>query len=250
MPDCRPHRLDLDQIGKERSTPMTLVDELSASPLFEGLASDHLESLAVIAELQTLEEGAALFAEGDDAAGMYVVGAGKVKVFHLSPDGKEQILHVFGPGEPVGEAPMFAGERFPAHAETMTPARLVYLPRQGVLDVLMAHPPVALAMLAVMARRLRRFAAHIENLSLKDAPARLASYLLYEADLQEGVDVVALDMTKGQLAAFLGSTPETLSRVLGRLVREDLVAATGYRDYRIVDRAGLEAIASGMVRLR
>lgn len=235
-------------MGKEfRMTP--IIDELAAAPLFEGLDPDQIAPLAAIAQRRSIAAGAELFAEGDPAEGFYVVCSGKVKVYHLSPEGKEQILHVFGPGEPVGEAPMFAGERFPAHAAPMTDARLLYLPRQAFLDVLAAHPSVALGMLAVMARRLRRFAAHIENLALKEAPARLASYLIYEADLQDRDDTVALDMTKGQLAAFLGSTPETLSRVLGRLIREGMVTPTGYRSYRITDRDALEDLAAGLTRL-
>jgi len=82
-------------------------------------------------------------------------------------------------------------------------------------------------LLAVMAMRLRRFANQIENLSLKEVPSRLASYLLYLSDKQDDRSQVRLDVSKGQLASLLGTSPETLSRIFAKMTEEGLIEVRG-----------------------
>jgi CRP/FNR family transcriptional regulator len=97
-------------------------------------------------------------------------------------------------------------------------------------------------MLAVLSMRLRQFTVQIENLSLKEVPGRLASYLIYLADEQGGQDHVTLKISKAQLASLLGTVPETLSRILARMTGQHLIEVTG-RDIRLVNRRGLENLS-------
>ena len=90
-------------------------------------------------------------------------------------------------------------------------------------------------------KRLRQFAGLIEDLSLKEVPERLAKYLLYLSG-RDGNGTVDLDVSKGQLAALLGTIPETLSRILAKLNRRGLICSRGAQ-IRILDRRGLEEIA-------
>src|SRR5512143_1219627 len=108
---------------------MALSDLIAQVPLFNGLTGEQLEELTDIVVDQTLARGQSIFSEGDDAAGFFVVASGRVKIFKLSPDGKEQILHIFGSGEPFGEVPMFAGGHFPASAEAIEKSRVFFFPR-------------------------------------------------------------------------------------------------------------------------
>ena len=87
-----------------------------------------------------------------------MVVSGKVKIFKVSMEGKEQILHIFGPGEPFGEVPVFAGQQFPASAEALEKSRLFFFSREAFIDLIKRNPDLALNMLAVLSRRLRRFA--------------------------------------------------------------------------------------------
>jgi CRP/FNR family transcriptional regulator len=190
-----------------------------------------------------------IFGEGDSADGFHVVRSGRVKVYRLSGDGREQILHIWGAGEPFGEVAVFVGGVFPAHAEAIDDCRTIYVPRAGLIDLLRRDPDLALAWLGVLSIRLRRFADMVEALTLKEAPARLASYLLLVADRQGGAEKIELDITKGQLANLLGATPETLSRVLTRMTGEGFVEAIGPRGLRVLDRAALEDLAAGARRL-
>ena len=191
---------------------------------------------------QVFRRGQIIFSEGDEGTGFYVVIWGRVKIFKLSSEGKEQILHIFGPREPFGEVPVFTGQHFPANAEAMEESRIFYFPRDSFIRLIEKNPSLALNMLAVLSRRLHRFTRLIDDLSLKEVPGRLASYLLYMSEQKRGSDELELNITKGQLASLLGTIPETLSRILGRMTRQGLIESEGPR-IKILDRQGLEGLA-------
>jgi CRP/FNR family transcriptional regulator len=228
---------------------MEILGRIGRIPLFQGLPKEHIKALAGIVKEQRFERGEIIFSEGEEGTGLFVVDRGRVKVYKLSPEGKEQTLHIFGPGEPFGEVPVFAGERFPAHAEALEKSRVFFFPRDEFAGLIQQDPSLALNMLAVLARRLRRFTAMVEDLSLKEVPGRLAGYLLSlneDRGLEGRVD---LQIRKGQLASLLGTSPETLSRILARMTQAGLISLDGPRSIRILDVEGLEELASGERRL-
>ncbi|MDD2462363.1 MAG: Crp/Fnr family transcriptional regulator [Desulfobulbus sp.] len=200
---------------------------LATSLLFYGLPEEQVEKIAKIALTKSYRKGEAIFFEGEPGIGFYMVAQGKVKIFKTSFDGREQILHIFGPGEPFGEVPVFHGNPFPANAETLSECEILFFPRAEFVALITSHPSLALNMLAVLALRLRRFATQVENLSLKEVPGRLASYLLYLMEEQERQDQVVLDIPKGQLASLLGTSSETLSRIFSKMSDEGLIRVEG-----------------------
>ena len=216
-----------------------ILNAIAAVPAFSGLAENELLKIKEIAVDKTSNKGAVLFSEGDKAAGFYVVVEGQIKIYKLSPDGKEQILHIFGPGEPVGEVPVFTGQNFPANAQAISNSHLLFFPRTAFLDLISRNPSLSLNMLAVLSKRLRQFTVQIENLSLKEVPGRLASYLIVLDGEQSDMDEVTLPISKGQLASLLGTIPETLSRIFHKMGTRGLIAVNGRR-IRILDRSGLE----------
>jgi CRP/FNR family transcriptional regulator len=199
---------------------MSLVDQIATIPLFQDLPRKDLEDLIAIVVDQVFKRGQIIFSEGDEGKGFYVVISGRVKIFKLSPEGKEQILHIFGPGEPFGEVPVFAGKCFPANAEAIEESRIFYFPRDAFFDLINKSPSLAMNMLAVLSRRLHQFTALIEDLSLKEVPGRLSAYLIYLSEQQKSTGNLTLDISKSQLASLLGTIPETLSRILARMTRE------------------------------
>ena len=211
---------------------------LSVSLLFEGLKSQHLDELSDIAVEKTYSRGETIFFEGDEGNGFYMVGEGKVKIFKLSSSGKEHILHIFGPGEPFGEVPVFHGRPFPASAEALVQTRTLFFPRNRFIQLVELNPSIALNMLAVLSLRLRRFATQIENLSLKEVPERLANYLIYLSEEQGREDEVELQISKGQLASLLGTIPETLSRIFAKMSEEGLIRVSG-KVIALLDRESL-----------
>jgi CRP/FNR family transcriptional regulator len=228
---------------------MKFIHQIARVPLFQGLDRKYYDDLAMIVTDQVFKKGENIFAEGDEGTGFYVVLSGRVKIFKVSPEGKEQILHIFGPGEPIGEVAVFTGRPFPASAEALEETRALFFPRKEFLELIRRDPFLALNMLAVLSQRLRRFSALIENLSLKEVPGRLATYLLYLQEEKKGEGDLLLEIPKNQLASLLGTIPETLSRILARMNREGFIHSTGPRQVRILHRKGLEELASGERRL-
>jgi CRP/FNR family transcriptional regulator len=221
---------------------LSILNHIARVPLFEGLPREQIEDLAMIVTDQGFRKGEPIFSEGEDANGFYVVITGRVKIFKLSSEGKEQILHFFGPGEPFGEVPVFTGQHFPAHAEAIEESRVFFFPRKSFVDLIKKNPSLALNMLAVLSKRLRRFAALVDDLSLKEVPGRLAAYLLFMSEQNQGSVNLDLTITKAQLASLLGTIPETLSRILGKLSSQGLIETDGRR-IRILDQEALRDLA-------
>ena len=215
---------------------------ISGVPLFNGLSEEQLNDLRQIAIDKFCNKGKTIFLEGDACNGFYIVADGKVKIYKVSFEGKEHILHIYGPGNPFGEVPVFAGKKFPANAQTLLKSHLLFFPRTAFVDLISQNPSLALNMLAVLSMRLRQFTIQIENLSLKEVPGRLASYLVYLSQEQARTDMVTLNISKGQLASLLGTIPETLSRILTKMSQQHLIDTSG-RNIILKDLGGLEDLA-------
>ncbi|MCK4501540.1 MAG: Crp/Fnr family transcriptional regulator, partial [Desulfuromonadales bacterium] len=178
-------------------------------PLFYSSSEYDLQLLLSILRVRKFPKGEFLFAEGAEADGFYIVASGKVKIYKLSPDGKERILHIIQPGNSFAEAAIFDDGRYPAFAETLDVSELLFFPKREFFDLLHQHTQLAINMIAGLSRFLRLFTVQIEDLTFRDVPARLARYLL---DLgAEDTKSVLLPISKTQLASNLGTTSETLS---------------------------------------
>jgi len=218
-----------------------IIRQLAGIILFAGLSRTQHEALGRVGVRRSFRKGERIFSEGDEGTGFYAVLSGRVKISKVSTEGKEQILHLFGPGESFGEVSVFTGQGFPADAAAALPTTVLFFPRAAFSGLIRQDPALALNMLAQLSQRLRQFAGLIEDLSLKEVPGRLAKYLLYLSS-RDGGRAVELDLPKGQLAALLGTIPETLSRILAKMNRQGLIRSRGAQ-ISILDRRGLESIA-------
>jgi CRP-like cAMP-binding protein len=221
-----------------------ILDIMAHAPLFGGLSRDELTRIGSITQQKKYDRGQAIFWDGDPGIGFYMVADGKVKIYKTSADGKEQILHIYGPGNPFGEVPVFSGNRFPANAQALEKSHLLFFPRKDFIQLIARHPSLALNMLAVLSMRLRQFTVQVENLSLKEVPARLASYMIYLSGEQADDSAVDLPISKGQLASLLGTIPETLSRIFNKMSQQQLISVEGSR-IRLLNRDRLEDLAAG-----
>lgn len=217
---------------------------LGQTMIFQGLSLEQLGDLANLAIPQTYRKGDTIFNQGDNGVGFFVVKSGRVKVLKLSAEGKEQILHIFSVGDHFAEVPALDGECFPASAAAIDPAEVLFFPRQAFLQLLEQRPTLAINMLRSFARHLRHFSHLIDSLVLSEVPTRLATYLLNLSEQSNQVEVVELDLTKGQLAARLGTIPETLSRVFAKLSREGLIQMEDTK-IKLLDMEGLNQLAIG-----
>lgn len=187
-----------------------------------------------------------IFEEGAPCAGLWIVVEGRIKVFRISPEGREQVLHVDGPGATLGEVPLFDRAGYVASATAQTAARLLWLPRRELDALCQRHPEVAVAIIATLVRRVRAFAGLAGDLTLRSVRVRLGRLVLDEAGrtgrlTRDGVEVT-LPGTRAEIAARVGTVREPLSRALAALSREGLVTVRGRR-LLVRDVKGLEEAA-------
>jgi len=221
---------------------------LAKVPLFSGLSGAQLTTLENNSSILRPDKGQVIFLEGAEAKGFYVLLSGQVKIYKSSPEGKEQILHVLAPGEPFAEVPVFQGTKYPANAMAIQPSSVLYMEKSVLVRLMERDSGLAMAMLAALSQRLRQMATMIGQLTLREVPARLASYLLHAAAGQ-GSDTVDLDISKGHLAGFLGSTREALSRALAKLEDQGFIAMDN-RTITLLDKEHLSALAEGEKKLK
>jgi CRP/FNR family transcriptional regulator len=202
------------------------------SHLFADLTDEEWKKLRSIISTQRAARGETIFSEGEAAHGFYMVLEGKVKILKLSAEGKEQILQIFSQSEHFAEAPVFSGKRFPAWAVALTDCVLAYFPAGDFRALLSESTSIALNMLGALSRYMHHLVAVVEELSLKEVPARLARFLLDNAGppgATPGPREYRLATTKGDLALRLGTTSETFSRVFGRMKKLDIVSEKNRR---------------------
>ena len=187
------------------------------------MCDEHLEKIEDIASTLEFKSQEIIFHEGDKGDGFYMVEKGRIKVFKLSFEGKEQILHIYGPGHLFGEVPAFSGKNFPASSMALEKTRIIFLPRDKFVHLITDTPGLSMNLLADLSMRLREFTVQIENLSLKEVPARLAAYIITLSNEQKNSNKVVLPISKAQLSNLIGTTPETVSRIFKKMMAAALI---------------------------
>jgi CRP/FNR family transcriptional regulator len=193
-------------------------DIVLKSQLFGGLPEEHTAEIEKIAVNKYFNKGEIIFYDGDEGVGFYLIVEGSVNVYKLSPEGKEQILHIVQAGDTIGAVPVFSGKSFPANARAISKSHLLFFDR-------------------------KKFIKLIKNkLSLKEIPGRLAAYLLYLSQEQGNKNLIKLNISKVQLANLLGTGPESLSRALGNMKSKKLIEEKG-ANIRLINRGLLEKLS-------
>lgn len=222
-------------------------DALRRLPLFSGLSETALREIASRTIPRTLPRNALLFRKGEPCHGLYILTEGQIQIYRASPDGREQVLHIEGPGRPVAELPLFDGGPYPASARALADSRLLFLPRDAFQALYQGNPEIADAVIRDLGRRLRRLVGLVEKVTLKDVRARVAATLVEYAEAAQGLrdgSTFVLTQTQEALARGLATTREGVARALASLRRDQVIAQQGRR-IRILDAGALDRAARG-----
>ncbi len=193
-------------------------DVLRLNPLFAVLDPDGAAALRSSLVEIGITKGQALFREGEPGDQMYVIIDGKVKLGQTSPDGRESLLAVLGPGEMFGELSLFDPGLRASTATALTDAIVLGLSNEQLMPWLAGRPEVAAALLQALARRLRRTNEALADLVFSDVPGRVAKALMdlgekFGTVTTEGL-LVTHDMTQEELAQLVGASRETVNKAL------------------------------------
>lgn len=216
-------------------------DEWRRMHLFSQLEPQDFDKVVSTMQVHRLEKDQRLFDQGQQAERFFVVRRGQIKLFLLSAEGEEKIIHIEHPGFTFGEAVMFMDRPiYPVSAEAVQASEIRSFDIKTFLGVLRHSPETCFRLMGNMSLRLRWHVSEIENLCLHNATFRLVTYLLRKLpeSAEEGSNV-PLSISRTDLASRLSIKRETLSRILARL-----------REQRFIDVQGHDIILRDLKALR
>ena len=222
--------------------PNRHLESFIQSPFGQKLGADLCRELLAMGSARTLAEDTILFQEGDEAYGIFLVSEGLVKLVRYTLDGREVILHLAEPYRLIAEAALFLGH-YPAAAVATEPSEVIVLRQEDVFALMDRHPKFMRRIFDAMAVWMKRLVDKIDQLTLNDATARLAHYILHALENERDerghiATVLHLPVKKGELARMLNMNQATLSRALRKL-QDDGVLEVRSRDFLVHDMLAL-----------
>ncbi|OQY28606.1 MAG: hypothetical protein B6244_06775 [Candidatus Cloacimonetes bacterium 4572_55] len=204
---------------------MEILPHLSNTFVFRGLQPLQLEQVAQFSSLKKVRKGETIFYDGDSADAFYALAHGRIKVYKLSVNGDEHILHIIQkPGDLFAEAAIYDLETFPANCQALVDSEVIRISKDGFISFILENPKVSLLALAAYSRRIRELVKITEELVFHDVKSRLASHILENRMTKNGQMIYVRNGSKKELAAYLGTIPETLSRALAFLKSKEIIS--------------------------
>ncbi|MCA5893706.1 Crp/Fnr family transcriptional regulator [Isoptericola sp. NEAU-Y5] len=214
-------------------------------PIFQGLTPTEQRRVADLARPLVVHEGEVVYAPGQPVSRLLVMHSGRLKVSHAAANGQEQILRTVTGGDVVGERSFLTGDRPSDLAVALEDSRMCVFEHADLAGLIRDYPDISQRMLRTLSDRLWSVERLLAAITSSDVGARVAAYLLdLPGSFRDGAATVRLPMAKQEVAAYLGTTPETLSRRLAALSAAGLVELHGRRDITILDVDGLERAAT------
>lgn len=189
---------------------------------------DLLTEIKKLGRVQLFKKKEFLFNAGDEANGFYYVRAGEIRVFRMDDQGREVEVVRLTPGDFFGEAVVFASDKFPAFAQAVTDTETLFFTKKTILSHIDRDPSIARFFISLLANKCTVLNKRIETLELRTVRQRLAQFILTQSHEQHS-DVIVLDMKKIELARFIGTISETLSRNLKQMQADNLIEVSGRR---------------------
>lgn len=221
---------------------MSVVETLSATPIFRGVEREVLETLANAAIERSYERGQIVCRQDEHKPGIFILLSGSARALVVGENGREVVTRLFAPGETFADVATVGGIACPSSVEIIRPARCLFLPADAVDTFLETNATACHAVLRNVAAVTDRLVRRLAQSTTHDADARVAAFLKrHDGDVRWG---------KRNVALFLGISSETFSRVLRRLADAELIDADVEGPVRILDAEALEQVAAGRRSIR
>lgn len=222
----------------------TMASALRQVAYFSDLDDGRLRDLAGTVRERKYEAGDMVLMEGEPCEGLCFVQSGRVKVFKVSAEGKEQVLRLLGAGRTFNDVPVFDGGTNPGSIQALEACTIGVVPKAAVLALVQSQPKVATAVIRVLASRLRALTLVIEDLSLRGVVARVAKLLLdcsrgRPAIMEGSGGTCGHRLTQHEIAAMTGSVREVVQRALKTLERDGAIRMERARVI-VLDQKALE----------
>lgn len=213
---------------------------VSMVPIFNHLEPEQMQEIMQVVQAVSYKKGEIIYHAGDQSDSLYIVNKGQIKIYRLSESGKEQLVRILHPGDFTGELALFQDTVHEAYAETMVHTEVCMIHRSDLQSLLLKYPTISLKILSEFSSRLETSEKQTTSFATEKVEARLALFLAECLDSEgDKHNTIHLPMSKNDLASYLGTTPETLSRRLRDFENEGLIKQKGQRKITILDLDGL-----------
>lgn len=220
---------------------------ITTVPVFKGLDDSELLMLQNVTRSRSFQKGEFIFREGEQSETLLIVNEGLIKLTKNSPDGKEQIIRLLFPGDFFGLFALLRDEKHYMNAEALGKTVICYIDKKDFLQTMAKNADMALRLVVALNDRLYEADESVGFLSLMNVEERLArSLILFYEKMQAYHGAFSLPITKKDLASFIGTTPETVSRKLLSFVSKNMISLIGQRQIEILDMEKLKQIAAGV----
>lgn len=207
---------------------------VSLVPIFNHLEDEQMNEVMRVVRTASYKKGEILYHPEDVSDAMYIVNRGNVRIYRLSESGKEQMIRILYPGDFTGELALFSESVHVAYAEAVIDSEICQIRSADLQNLLLKYPTISLKVLSEFANRLDGAEKQTTRFATEKVETRIALFLAEYASDQAETDMT-LPMSKKDLASYLGTTPETLSRKLTEFEEEGIIQQTGQRDIKIMD---------------
>lgn len=215
--------------------------------LFENLPEDALEKITGLIQRRFFLKGDSVFTEGQIFDKLYIVNGGSLKIFRYSKEGREQILYVLGDGDFIGDINLFKKDILPFSGQALEDTHLCIIAKDDFDRLLQDHPQLTSAILESAYDRIKSLETLVQTLSVKDTDTRLAALLVKLAEnfgihTADGIEI-HLNLTREEMASFIGMTRETVSRKLSGFQQRGLITLRDDKTLVVLDMDSLEAMS-------
>ena len=207
---------------------------VSLVPIFNHLEKDQMKKVMERVRSVPYKKGEIIYHAGDESDSLYIVNHGKIKIYRLSETGKEQMLRVLSPGDFTGELALFKESTHEAYAEALMDTKVCMIKRTDLQQFLLTYPTIALKILTEFSHRLDESETQTTRFATEKVETRLALFLAECVEDEDNPEFV-LPMSKKDLASYLGTTPETISRKLTEFEEQGLIKQKPKRTIKILD---------------
>ncbi len=222
----------------------------SIVPIFKSLEYSELQKINTLITKKNYQKGSLLFTKDDLAKQLYIVRYGRVKLYEMSEDGRQQIIRLLEPGDFFGELALFFDKKqYLLNAETLEDTGICLLDRDDLKTLIHQNPEISLGIMQALTERLDYAENFISTLTLKTIEQRLISWLLAMAE-KEGVLTaqgcrLTINLPRHELANLFGTTRETISRKFSKLQAEGLISMIGQKQVIILNKKELISLSQG-----
>lgn len=208
-------------------------------PIFNHLDGEQMKEIHALTHSVSFKKGESVYQPGSPSDTLYIVSRGRVRIDRLSESGKEQLVRILNPGDFTGELALFSDRVHEAYATAMIDTDICLLKRQDLQGLMLKYPTIAMKILAEFSNRLDQSEKQTTRFATEHVESRLAHFLVESLDPQRKDQDIILPMSKKDLASYLGTTPETISRKLLEFEEAGLIKQKTNKRIQIVDEDGL-----------